>query len=62
MNTVDEILGDWSITKGKLRKKFANLTDSDMLLLDGRQDEMVSRLQIRLGKTRAEIHKLIADL
>jgi uncharacterized protein YjbJ (UPF0337 family) len=38
------------------------LTDSDLLLVEGKQDEMLGRLQIRLGKTKEEIHKLIAEL
>jgi uncharacterized protein YjbJ (UPF0337 family) len=62
MKNLTELLGDWSITKGKLKQKFAILNDSDMLLIDGKQDELVGRLQIKLGKSKAEVHKLIADL
>jgi uncharacterized protein YjbJ (UPF0337 family) len=53
---------DWSVTKIKLKRKFAALTDGDLFLQRGKQDELIGRLQIRLGKTKAEIHKLIADL
>jgi uncharacterized protein YjbJ (UPF0337 family) len=62
MKNLTELLGDWSITKGKLKQKFAILNNSDMLLIDGKQDELVGRLQIKLGKSKAEVHKLIADL
>jgi uncharacterized protein YjbJ (UPF0337 family) len=62
MKNLTELLGDWNVAKGKLKQKFAILTDSDVLLLTGKQKEMVGRLQIKLGKTKAEIHKLIADL
>ena len=57
-----ELKGNWNETKGKLKQKFAILTDRDVLLLDGKQDEMLSRLQITLGKTKAEIQKIISEL
>jgi uncharacterized protein YjbJ (UPF0337 family) len=62
MKNMTELLGNWNETKGKLKQKFAMLTDNDVMLLDGKQDEMVGRLQIKLGKTKEEIHKLISEL
>ncbi len=61
MNTT-ELKGNWNQTKGKLKQKFARLTDSDLLLVEGKQDEMLGRLQSRLGKTKEEIHRLISEL
>lgn len=54
--------GDWNEIKGKLKQKFAILTDDDVLLEEGKQDEMLGRLQNKLGKTKAEIHALIDSL
>ena len=62
MKNVTELKGNWNETKGKLKQKFAILTDSDLLLIEGKQDEMLGRLQIRLGKTKEEIQKLISQL
>lgn len=62
MKNLTELTGNWNQTKGKLKQKFAMLTESDLLLIEGKQDEMLGRLQIRLGKTKEEIHKLIAEL
>lgn len=62
MKNITEIKGNWNETKGKLKQKFAMLTDSDVLLVEGKQDEMIGRLQIKLGKTKAEIKKLISEL
>lgn len=62
MRNKTELLGNWNETKGKLKQKFATLTDSDVLLVEGKQDEFIGRLQIKLGKTKAEIYKLIAEL
>jgi uncharacterized protein YjbJ (UPF0337 family) len=62
MKNMTELKGNWNESKGKLKQKFALLTDSDLVLLEGKQDEMMGRLQIRLGKTKEEINKLIAEL
>lgn len=62
MKNLTEIQGSWNETKGKLKQKFAMLTDSDVLLVEGKKDEMLGRLQSKLGKTKAEIEKLISEL
>ena len=62
MKNLTELKGNWNETKGKLKQKFALLTDSDMLLVEGKQDEMIGRLQVKLGKTKEEIHKIISEL
>ncbi len=62
MKNITELLGNWNETKGKLKQKFAMLTDNDVMLITGKHDEMLGRLQIKLGKTKEEIHKLIAEL
>jgi uncharacterized protein YjbJ (UPF0337 family) len=61
MNTT-EVKGNWNETKGKLKQKFASLTDNDLLFAEGKKDEMLGRLQIKLGKTKEELHKIIAAL
>lgn len=62
MKNITELLGNWNETKGKLKQKFAALTDNDVLLVEGKQEEFIARLQVKLGKTKEEIHKLISDL
>lgn len=62
MMNITELTGNWNETKGKLKQKFAILTDDDVLLVEGKQDEMFGKLQVKLGKTKEEIHKLISDL
>jgi len=62
MKNTTELMGNWNETKGKLKQKFGKLTDSDVLLVEGKQEELIGRLQIKLGKTKKEIHQLIADL
>lgn len=62
MKNSTELKGDWNEIKGKLKQKFAMLTDNDVLLIEGKQDEMLGRLQIKLGKTKEEVQKLISEL
>jgi uncharacterized protein YjbJ (UPF0337 family) len=62
MKNIDELSGNWKETKGKLKQRFAMLTDNDLLLIEGKQEEMLGRLQVKLGKTKEEIHRLIAEL
>jgi uncharacterized protein YjbJ (UPF0337 family) len=62
MNNLTELKGNWNEIKGKLKQKFGLLTDSDLLFIEGKQDEMLTRLQTKLGRTKAEVHKIISEL
>jgi uncharacterized protein YjbJ (UPF0337 family) len=55
--TTLEIKGDWNITKGKLKQKWAQLTDDDLHYAEGKVDELLGRIQQRTGETRAAIEK-----
>lgn len=61
MNTT-ELKGKWEEQKGKLKQKFAHLTDDDLLFAEGKKDEMLGKLQIKLGKSKEELHKIIEAL
>ena len=58
MNTL-EIKGNWNIAKGKLKQKWGELTDDDLDYVEGKQDELVGRIQKRTGKAREEIEEAI---
>ena len=60
MNTL-EIKGDWNITKGKLKQKWATLTDDDLRCAEGRHDELLGRIQKRTGETREAIEKTLKE-
>ena len=60
MNTTD-LKGTWNEQKGKLKQKFAALTDNDLLFAEGKKEEMLGRLQIKLGKTKEELRSIIAS-
>jgi uncharacterized protein YjbJ (UPF0337 family) len=61
MNTT-ELKGSWEEQKGKLKQKFATLTDNDLLFAEGKKDEMMGKLQIKLGKSKEELHKILTNL
>jgi uncharacterized protein YjbJ (UPF0337 family) len=56
-----EMKGNWNIAKGKLKKKWANLTDDDLRFEEGKDDELLGRIQKRTGQTRDEIEKALDE-
>jgi uncharacterized protein YjbJ (UPF0337 family) len=58
----EEVKANWNDQKGKLKKMFAWLTDEDLLFKEGKKEEMFDKLQIKLGKTKAELQKLLASI
>jgi len=61
MNTT-EVKGNWNEQKGKLKQKFAVLTDNDLMFDEGKKDEMLGKLQIKLGKTKEELQRIIGSI
>ncbi len=59
--TTIEIKGDWNITKGKLKQKWAKLTDDDLQFTEGKQDELVGRIQKFTGETREIVENAIRE-
>ena len=53
---------EWDVQKAKLKQKFAKLTDNDLLFIEGKQDEMMGKLEKNLGKSKDELQKIIANL
>lgn len=56
------IEGNWNKIKGKLKEKYAVLTDNDLAYEEGKEDQLIGNLQDKLGKTKDEIKKMINDL
>jgi uncharacterized protein YjbJ (UPF0337 family) len=62
MSTKLEIKGNWNEIKGKLKQKYGQLTDDDLVFAQGKEDELLGRLQQRLGKDKEELRQTIAEL
>ena len=56
-----EMQGDWNIVKGRLKQKYGKLTDSDLSFNQGQEDELIGRIQKRLGETREEVERLLRE-
>ncbi len=61
MNTT-VVKGNWNEQKGKLKQRFAMLTDNDLMFEEGKKEEMMGKLQIKLGKTKDEMTSIMASL
>jgi uncharacterized protein YjbJ (UPF0337 family) len=57
-----ELKGNWNEIKGKLKQKYGDLTDDDLTFAEGKDEELLGRLQQRLGKTKEEIRREIEAL
>jgi len=60
MNTL-QLKGNWNIIKGKLKQKFANLTDDDLAYTEGKENELIGRIQKRTGQTREAVEEAFEE-
>ena len=61
MNTL-QLKGNWNEIKGKLKQKYAQLTDDDLGFAEGKEDELLGRLQQKLGKSKEDLRREIEEL
>ncbi|HEX6889503.1 MAG TPA: CsbD family protein [Chryseolinea sp.] len=54
--------GSWNEVKGRLKQKYADLTDDDLMFAEGKEEELFGRLQKRLGKSKDEIRQEIEKI
>ncbi|MFN2395537.1 MAG: CsbD family protein [Bacteroidales bacterium] len=57
-----EIKGKWNEMKGKLKQKYGDLTEDDLAYVEGQDDELIGKLQKKMGKTRDEVIKELKSL
>jgi len=57
-----QMKGNWNEIKGKLKQIYGQLTDDDLAFADGKEDELLGRLQKRLGRTKDELRAEIEDM
>lgn len=56
-----QLKGNWNIAKGKLKQRWADLTDEDLTFIEGKEDELIGRIQKRTGETREAIEDALAE-
>ena len=57
-----QIKGSWNEVRGKLKQSYGNLTDDDLVFAEGKDAELLGRLQKKLGKSKDEIRQMIERL
>ncbi len=58
----DKLKGNWNLVKGKLKQEYGELTDDDLTLVEGQEDELIGRIQKKTGKTKEEVKKFIDNI
>ena len=61
MNTL-EMKGNWNMVKGKLKQKWATLTDDDLTYVEGKENELLGRIQKRTGADREQVEKAVDEV
>ena len=54
-----KLKGNWNIIKGKIKQDYGKLTDDDLTYTEGHEDELLGRLQKKLGKSKDEVRRII---
>jgi uncharacterized protein YjbJ (UPF0337 family) len=58
----DRVRGNWNVIKGKLKQQYGDLTDDDLSYEEGKEDELLGRIQRRIGKSKEEVKNMIDRL
>lgn len=58
----DKLKGNWNVVKGKLKQEYADLTDDDLQYAEGKEDELLGRIQKKPGKTKQEVQDYIDSI
>ena len=57
-----KLKGNWNEVKGKLKQEFGDLTDNDLTYIEGKEDELLGRLQKKLGKSKEQVKSFIDSI
>ena len=60
--TEDKIRGNWNQLKGKVQQKYGELTDNDLVYQEGKENELLGRIQEKTGHAKEDIKKFIDEL
>ena len=58
----DKVKGNWNMVKGNLKQKYGNLTDDDLTYTEGKEDELLGRIQRKTGEAKSDIKDYIDSL
>jgi len=52
-----KLKGNWNIMKGKLKEKYGELTDDDLTYVEGKEDQLLGKIQKRTGQAEDSLRK-----
>lgn len=58
----DQVKGEWNQVIGKVKQEYAELTEDDMKMAEGKKDEFIGKIQEKTGKAKSEIIDFIESL
>lgn len=58
----DKLKGNWNVMKGKVKQQYGELTDDDLAYTEGKEDELLGRIQKKTGKTKEEVKTFFDNL
>lgn len=61
MSTKLKLKGNWNELKGKLKAKYGDLTDDDLTYAEGKEDQLLGKLQKKTGAANDELKKMLFD-
>lgn len=57
-----KLQGNWNEIKGKIKQKYGNLTEDDLAYEEGKDDELLGRIQKKIGQSKEDVKKWIESL
>jgi len=57
----DRVEGNWRQFTRKVKEKWGKLTDDDLQVINGQQDQLVGRIQERYGVAKEEAQKQVKN-
>lgn len=58
----DKLKGNWNQIKGNLKQRWGNLTDDELLYEEGKEDELIGKIQKKTGETKENINDFIEKM
>jgi len=58
----DKLRGNWNQLKGKLKERYSELTDDDLTYMEGQEDQLIGKIQHRIGKSKEEVRSMLNHL
>ncbi|MEJ2399603.1 MAG: CsbD family protein, partial [Gammaproteobacteria bacterium] len=58
----DKLKGNWNEVKGKLKEEYGELTDDDLMYQEGKEDQLLGRIQKKTGQTKEQIKQFIDSI